>query len=85
MTISIEEIKADMLKVNETDMYYWDALNDNGYHMHLLTDGRVVCMKQENGHIERITEDKFINAVNNDCHLCSIGEDSFYDGLMYIF
>ena len=83
MTISFEEIKADMIKANETDVYYWDGLNDRGYHMHLLINGKAVCMKLADKHIERITETDFTNAVNNDCHLCSIGEDGFYSALEF--
>jgi len=83
MTISFEEIKADMIKANETDVYYWDGLNDRGYHMHLLINGKAVCMKLAGKHIERITEDDFTNAVNNDCYLCSIGEDGFYSALEF--
>lgn len=83
MTISFEEIKADMIKANETDVYYWDGLNDRGYHMHLLINGKAVCMKLAGKRIERITEDDFTNAVNNDCHLGSIGEDGFYNALEF--
>lgn len=82
-TISIEEIKADMLKANETDVYYWDALNDRGYHMHLLINGKAVCMKLTGRRIKRITEDEFVNAVNKDCYQVSIGDDSFYSALEF--
>ena len=77
--ITIQDIVRDLNQSNEENAYYWDALNDKGYHVHLFPDGSVACMMKNNTTIERISIAAFINAVNNKCFGNSISENTYYD------
>jgi len=77
--ITIEDIKSDMLRFGEGDAYYWDALNETAYHIHLFLDGcKTVCMRNTGKRIELISETDFIDAVNNKCYGNSISADDYY-------
>ena len=82
MNATFADIKEDMLLTNDTDVFYTDGLNNVDYHLHLLGNGRPVFMKKEKNHIVAIDESEGIKAVNEKCHLCSIGEDSYF-GTLY--
>lgn len=79
--ITIQDIVRDLNQSNEENAYYWDALNDKGYHVHLFPDGSVACMMKNNTTIERISIAAFINAVNNKCFGNSISENTYYDNM----
>ena len=79
--ITIQDIVRDLNQSNEENAYYWDALNDKGYHVHLFPDGSVACMMKNNTSIERISIAAFINAVNNNCYGNSISENTYYDNM----
>ena len=79
--ITIQDIVRDLNQSNEENAYYWDALNDKGYHVHLFPDGSVACMMKNNTSIERISIAAFINAVNNKCFGNSISENTYYDNM----
>lgn len=79
--ITIQDIVRDLNQSNEENAYYWDALNDKGYHVHLFPDGSVACMIKNNTTIERISIAAFINAVNNKCYGNSISENTYYDNM----
>ena len=79
--ITIQDIVRDLNQSNEENAYYWDALNDKGYHVHLFPDGSVACMMKNNTKIERISIAAFINAVNNKCYGNSISENTYYDNM----
>lgn len=79
--ITIQDIVRDLNQSNEENAYYWDALNDKGYHVHLFPDGSVACMMKNNTSIERISIAAFINAVNNKCYGNSISENTYYDNM----
>lgn len=79
--ITIQDIVRDLNQSNEENAYYWDALNDKGYHVHLFPDGSVACMVKNNTSIERISIAAFINAVNNKCYGNSISENTYYDNM----
>ena len=79
--ITIQDIVRDLNQSNEENAYYWDALNDKGYHVHLFPDGSVACMMKNNTSIERISIAAFITAVNNKCYGNSISENTYYDNM----
>lgn len=79
--ITIQDIVRDLNQSNEENAYYWDALNDKGYHVHQFPDGSVACMMKNNTSIERISIAAFINAVNNKCFGNSISENTYYDNM----
>ena len=76
--ITIQDIKGDMEMTSDVDAFYFDSLNNVGYHMHVTTNGSYIFMKNDGKKISPITEEEFINAVNNDCYGNSIGADSYY-------
>lgn len=75
---TINEIISEAIKNCETDVFYWDAMSDEGYHMQILDDYIFVCFRQTKGREHVITAEEFENAVNTKCHLNSIGEYSYY-------
>ena len=74
---TIKEIISDAHKFNDSDVYYWDCLNDRGYHMHLLTDGSYICFKQTPRRTEVISPKAFEEVVNKTYCLPSC-EDEYY-------
>lgn len=84
--ITIEDIKSDMLRFGEGDAFYWDALNETAYHIHLYpkfvegyADGyKTVCVKNTGKRIEFMSEAEFEDAVNNRCYGNSISADEYY-------
>lgn len=81
--ITMNDIIKDLAVENEENAYYWDALNHNGYHVHVFPGNTVVCMKSECLRIRVISEKEFIDAVNNKCFGNSISENSYYDSVCY--
>lgn len=79
--ITKNDIVRDLANENEENAYYWDALNDTGYHIHILPNGKTVCMKAKNKHIEVISEQEFMVAVNGKCYGNAISENNYYDTL----
>ena len=75
--VTIKEIISDVLKEFESDVYYWDSLNDRGYHIHLLTDGSYICFKQTPRRTEVISPKAFEEVVNKTYCLPSC-EDEYY-------
>ncbi len=75
--ITIKEIISDALKEFESDVYYWDSLNDRGYHIHLLTDGSYICFKQTPRRTEVISPKAFEDAVNKTCCFPSCEEEYY--------
>ena len=43
--IEITDIIRETLAENESNAYYWDSVNDNGYQIHINNDGTFVCFK----------------------------------------
>lgn len=76
--VEIADIIRETLAANENNSYYWDALNDRGYQLHINDDGTFICFKSTKKTLKVITAAEFENAVNYECCLNSIGEDSFY-------
>lgn len=77
----MNDIIRDLANEQEENAYYWDALNDVAYHVHVLMDGTSVCMKAENKQIQVIDEKEFIEAVNNKCYGNSISENNYYGSI----
>lgn len=75
---TINEIISEAIKNCETDVFYWDAMRNKGYHIHILDDYTFVCFRQTKRSELVITAEEFENAVNTKCHLNSIGEYSYY-------
>lgn len=75
--ITIKEIISDAHKFNENNAYYWDSLNDRGYHMHILTDGSYICFKQTPRRTEVISPKVFEEEVNKTCCFPSC-EEAYY-------
>lgn len=75
--ITIKEIISDSHKFNENNAYYWDSLNDRGYHMHILTDGSYICFKQTPRRTEVISPKVFEEEVNKTCCFPS-SEEAYY-------
>lgn len=80
--ITISDILKYLYLKNEENIYYWDALNDNGYHLHVFPHGKILCMKLMRKTIKVISEEEFINDVNYKCYLNNISEDSYYFSLL---
>ena len=76
--IEIADIIRETLAENENNAYYWDALNDRGYQLHINYNGTFVCFKATKNILKVITAAEFEHAVNYECYLNSIGEYSFY-------
>lgn len=76
--IEISDIIRETLAENENNSYYWDALNDRGYQLHINDNGTFVCFKSTKRMLKVITAAEFEHAVNYECYLNSISEDSFY-------
>ena len=81
--ITIKEIISDVLKEFESDVYYWDSLNDRGYHIHLLTDGSYSCFKQTPRRTEVISPKAFEEEVNKTCCFPSC-EEAYYNSFKKI-
>ena len=78
--ITMNNIITDLAKEKEENAYYWDALNDIGYHVHILPNGKTVCMKAKDKHIKVISEQDFMEAINN-IYGNSISENNYYSSL----
>ncbi len=76
--IKISEIINEAITSYENNVFYWDAVRNTGYHVHIFPNGTFVCFKRTKTMIKRITAKEFESAVNNKCYLNSIGEDSYY-------
>ena len=76
--IEISEIIRETLAENESNAYYWDAMNDNGYYIHINNNGTFVCFKSTKKKMEIITAEEFEYAANYTCYLNSISEENFY-------
>ena len=81
--ITIKEIISDAHKFNENNAYYWDSLNDRGYHMHILTDGSYICFKQTPRRTEVISPKLFEEEVNKTCCFPSC-EEAYYNSFKKI-
>ena len=85
--ITIQDIVRDLNQSNEENAYYWDALNDKGYHLHLFPDGSVAYMMQYrtkySANIERIGSIAFIDAVNRYCNGNRISENAYYRNMKW--
>lgn len=81
--ITIKEIISDAHKFNENNAYYWDSLNDRGYHMHILTDGSYICFKQTPRRTEVISPKVFEEEVNKTCCFPSC-EEAYYSSFKTI-
>ena len=76
--IEMNDIIRDLENEKEENAYYWDALNDRGYQLHINYNGTFVCFKSTKKTLKVITAAEFEHAVNYECYLNSIGEYSFY-------
>lgn len=76
--IEITDIIRETLAENESNAYYWDAVNENGYQVHINNDGTFVCFKSTRKTLAVIPAAEFEHAVNYKCWLNSIGEENFY-------
>ena len=81
--ITIKEIISDAHKFNENNAYYWDSLNDRGYHMHILTAGSYICFKQTPRRTEVISPKVFEEEVNKTCCFPSC-EEAYYNSFKKI-
>lgn len=80
--ITISDILNNLSFENEDNIYYWDALNDNGYHLHVFPNGKILCMKSMRKTIKVISNEEFINAVNYKCYLNDVSEEYYYFSLL---
>ena len=81
--VTIKEIISDVLKECESDVYYWDSLNDRGYHIHLLTDGSYICFKQTPRRTEVISPKAIEEGVNKTYCFPSC-EEAYYSSFKKI-
>lgn len=79
--ITMNDIIRDLANEQEENAYYWDAMNDVAYHVHILIDGIPVCMKAEGKIISVISDHEFIDAVNNKCFGNAISENNYYGSI----
>lgn len=80
--LTISDILKTLSFNDEENIYYWDALNDNGYHLHVFQNGKILCMKSMRKTIKVISKEEFIDAVNYKCYLNNISEESYYFSLL---
>lgn len=76
--ITLSDIINDMLNDNESNYYYFDALNEIAYHIHINEHNEPKFFKNTGKTIRTIDEKTFIYAVNYKCNT-SINENSYYD------
>ena len=76
--ITMNDIIRDLTNEKEENAYYWDAMNDVAYHVHVLMDGIPVCIKAVDKLIQVISDSDFIDAVNNKCFGNAISENNYY-------
>ena len=79
--IKIADIIRETLAENDNNAYYWDALNDTGYHVHVLPNGKKICMKAKGLQVRVISEEDFIDAVNEKCCGNAISANNYYGSL----
>lgn len=77
--IEITDIIREAVAENENNVFYWDSVNDNGYHIHIFNNGSFVCFKQTRTMAKVITAEEFESAVNYKCYGHSICEESYYE------
>lgn len=80
--LTISDILKTLSFDKEENIYYWDALNDNGYHLHVFPNGKIVCMKLMRKTIKVISKEEFIYAVNFKCYLNNVSEEYYYFSLL---
>lgn len=80
--LTISDILKTLSFENEENIYYWDALNDNGYHLHVFPNGKILCMKSMRKTIKVISKEEFIDAVNFKCYLNDVSEEYYYFSLL---
>lgn len=80
--LTISDILKTLSFDKEENIYYWDALNDNGYHLHVFPNGKILCMKLIRKTIKVISKEEFIYAVNFKCYLNNVSEEYYYFSLL---
>lgn len=80
--LTISDILNNLSFDKEENIYYWDALNDNGYHLHVFPNGKILCMKSMRKTIKVISKEDFIYAVNFKCYLNNVSEEYYYFSLL---
>lgn len=80
--LTISDILKTLSYDKEENIYYWDALNDNGYHLHVFPNGKILCMKLMRKTIKVISKEEFIYAVNFKCYLNNVSEEYYYFSLL---
>lgn len=80
--LTISDILKTLSFDKEENIYYWDALNDNGYHLHVFPNGKILCMKLMRKTIKVISKEEFIYAVNFKCYLNNVSEEYYYFSLL---
>lgn len=80
--LTISDILKNLSYDNEENIYYWDALNDNGYHLHVFPNGKILCMKLMRKTIKVISKEEFIHAINFKCYLNNVSEEYYYFSLL---
>lgn len=80
--LTISDILKTLSFDKEENIYYWDALNDNGYHLHVFPNGKILCMKSIRKTIKVISKEDFIYAVNFKCYLNNVSEEYYYFSLL---
>lgn len=80
--LTISDILKNLSFDKEENIYYWDALNDNGYHLHVFPNGKILCMKLIRKTIKVISKEEFIYAVNFKCYLNNVSEEYYYFSLL---
>ena len=68
MNITIEDIQKDLRSENENDAYYYDALNETGYHVHVDDNFKPVSfVRRTKDALSKIDEQEFVSGVNGAC------------------
>lgn len=80
--LTISDILKTLSFDKEENIYYWDALNDNGYHLHVFPNGKILCMKSMRKTIKVISKEDFIYAINFKCYLNNVSEEYYYFSLL---
>ena len=79
--ITMNDIIRELEIEKEENAYYWDALNDTGYHVHILPNGKKICMKAKGLQVRVISEEEFIDAGNEKCCGNAISANNYYGSI----
>ena len=74
--VTITEIIEEMKKFNENNQYYYEPLKEEGYRIHIFTNGSHRCFLRNKKQEVTISDEQFMEYVKKAYYM-SIGEESY--------